>query len=172
MKWFNHGLIACSTAALIDPAAVPAAAAGATAPDWLEWVAHAVGVKVKHRTITHYVAVWAVLAVFFLGVWDFHGFGAGFALGGLSHVLADALTVTGVPLGPWSDRRFHLFGGRLRTGDPAEYVIAGGFVVLAAALFMALGFAGWYPFFYDWGGLYGDGLLDGSEWRANRFRLL
>ena len=172
MKWFNHTLIACSVAAVIDPVTVPAAAAGANAPDWLEWVSEVAGRKVKHRTVTHYVFLWVVVLLFFAAVWDYHGFGAAFALGALLHVLADSLTVAGVPLGPWSDRRFHLFGGRLRTGDPAEYVIAGGVVVVCAALFLTLGFAGWYPFFYDWGGLYGVGLLDGSEWRANRFRLL
>jgi hypothetical protein len=29
---------------------------------------------------------------------------------------------------------------------------------------------GWYPFFYDWTGLYERGIIDGSEWKANRFR--
>ncbi|WP_006786994.1 metal-dependent hydrolase [Thiorhodospira sibirica] len=98
--------------------------------------------------------------------------GLGFALGGLSHVLADAMTVTGVPFGPWSDRRFHLFGGRIRTGDPAEYVFAGVVVVICAALFTVLGVSGFYPFFYDWINLYNTGVIDGAEWRANRFRLI
>jgi inner membrane protein len=58
--------------------------------------------------------------MFSLALWDWHGLVFWFSLGGLLHVLCDALTVTGVPLGPWSDRRFHLFGGRVRTGAPLE----------------------------------------------------
>jgi inner membrane protein len=86
-------------------------------------------------------------------------------------VLGDALTVTGVPLGPWSDRRFYLFGGRVRTGAPLEYAIAGG-VVLACTLlsFRMHAQSGFYPFFFDWAGLYEQGLVDAYEWKQNRFR--
>ena len=30
---------------------------------------------------------------------------------------------------------------------------------------------GFLPFFYDWAGLYKSGLIDGLEWKTNRFRL-
>ena len=66
-----------------------------------------------------------MLLAFALGLWDFHGMLATFAWGGLSHVLADALTVMGVPFSPHSDRRFHLFGGRLRTGELGNTALPG-----------------------------------------------
>ena len=100
--------------------------AGSTAPDWLEWVANAIGKRVKHRSVTHYAAGWGIGTLVFALLWDFHNIGLAFFYGGSTHVLADALTVTGVPFAPNSDRRFHLFGGRLRTGGAGEYGIAGG----------------------------------------------
>ena len=116
MKWINHLAIAGATTALVSPALVPVALLGSTAPDWLEWVIKAVsGHNLKHRGVTHYVLGWIIGLVFAVLLWDFHGILAAFFWGGLTHVLADSLTVTGVPFSPHSDRRFHLFGGRLRT---------------------------------------------------------
>ncbi|WP_286196619.1 hypothetical protein [Thalassotalea sp. G20_0] len=34
--------------------------------------------------------------------------------GGVPHILADGMTVSGVPLSPYSDRRCHLLGSRFR----------------------------------------------------------
>jgi inner membrane protein len=87
-------------------------------------------------------------------------------------VLGDALTVTGVPWGPCSDRRFHLFGGRVRTGAPWEYAIAGGVVLACAVLSGGIHTqaAGFSPFFYDGAGLYQQGIVDTYEWKQNRFR--
>ena len=166
--------IAGATTALVAPPLVPVALAGSTAPDWLEWLLELTGHKVKHRGPTHYLLAWSVALAFFLGLWDFHGIGAAFAYGGLTHILADSLTVSGVPFAPHSDRRFHLFGGRLRTGGAGEYGIAWGLVgicLLLAVLITPVSDS-WYPFFYNWGGLYNEGLIDGKEWKDNRFRLL
>lgn len=71
---------------------------------------------------------------------------ATFAWGGLSHVLADSLTVSGVPFSPYSERRFHLHGGRLRTGG------------------------GYLPFVPNWAERYEAGTATAKEWRENRFR--
>lgn len=174
MKWVNHMAIAGATTALVSPPLVPVAILGSTAPDWMEWVLEATGTRVKHRGVTHYLLAWAVALAFFAVLWDFHGIGAAFAFGGLTHVLADSLTVSGVPFAPHSDRRFHLFGGRLRTGGAGEYGIAWGIVgiCLLFAVLIKPGAGRWYPFFYDWGGLYNDGLIDGKEWKDNRFRFL
>lgn len=30
--------------------------------------------------------------------------------------------------------------------------------------------SGWYPFFYDWHGLYQSGVVDAKEWKNNRFK--
>ena len=173
MKWVNHLAIAGATTALVSPSLVPVALLGSTAPDWLEWVLKALGNPVRHRTVTHYLLGWALLLAFGLGLWDFHGMVAAFAWGGLSHVLADACTVMGVPFSPHSDRRFHLFGGRLRTGGSGEYGVAWGLVAVClviAVLFKPHGGSGWYPFFYDWAGLYQSGVIDAKEWKDNRLK--
>jgi inner membrane protein len=31
---------------------------------------------------------------------------------------------------------------------------------------------GYAPFFWDWAGYYKEGLIDGSEWKTNRFKWL
>jgi inner membrane protein len=38
-----------------------------------------------------------------------------------------------VPFSPTSDARFHLFGGKLRTGNAGEYVVAGIIALLCAS---------------------------------------
>lgn len=149
---------------------------GSTAPDWIEWIPPLFGKRSpKHRTVTHYVIYWLFGLLFGLFVWDFHHVITAFAAGGLSHVVCDALTVQGVPLGWWSDRRFHLFGGRLRTGQPGEYWVTGG-VVIAACLLMyatrSLEGGQYSPFFWDWPDYYKKGLISGYEWKENRFRWL
>ncbi len=170
MKWFNHILIGGATCAVVNPALAPVAMLGATAPDWLEGVAGMLGKRVQHRTVTHYLSSWAV-AVSGAAVLDPSSLFTAFFWGGLTHILCDSMTVSGVPFGPISDRRFHLFGGRFRTGDPAEYGISFGVVAICAGLVAVLGASGWYPFFYDWAGLYNGGVIDGAEWRANRLRI-
>ena len=173
MKWVNHLAIAGATTALLAPALVPVALLGSTAPDWLEGVLARVGRKVKHRTVTHYVLGWALLLAFSLSLWDFHHLLAAFAWGGLTHVLADALTVMGVPFAPHSDRRFHLFGGRLRTGGAGEYGVAWGLVGVCLVIALTLkthANSTWYPFFYDWAGLYQSGVIDAKEWKDNRLK--
>lgn len=185
MKWVNHMIIAAGITFVVNPPMVPAAILGSTAPDWLEWVinGHTYQImsgyrgQVKHRTVTHTVLYWLVAMLVFGFIWDFYGIGFWFAFGGLSHCVTDALTAQGVPLTPWSDRRVHLFGGRLRTGQPAEFLVAGG--VLVICLFVASHFqasnangAGFVPFFYNWSKEYQEGVIDGSEWRENRFRLI
>ena len=120
MKWVNHIAIAGATCAVWKPELVPIAVLGSTAPDWLEWVLKACGRRVAHRTLTHYVIYWVLGIVFGMFVWDFHYAITAFSAGGFSHVFADSLTLMGVPLGWWSDRRFNLFGGRLRTGQMGE----------------------------------------------------
>lgn len=173
MRWVSHIAIGGATAAVINPMLVPAAVLGATAPDWMEWIYQLItGRNIPHRGPTHYLVFWIAGIAIGVFLFDWNGILTAFCWGGLSHVLADSLTITGVPVGPWSDRRVHLFGGRLRTGEPAEYAVVGGIVGLCIGLSILLGESGWSPFFYQWHELYSDGVIDGSEWRANRFRLL
>jgi len=173
MKWFSHMAIAASTTAVVAPALVPVAILGSTAPDWLEWVLRAMGRRVKHRTITHIVVYWIGGMLFGLFLWDWHGVIAGFAYGGLTHVLADSLTIAGVPLLPTSERRFNLFGGRLRTGGSGEFFVAGGITVVCFFLATSMhSKSDFFPFFYNWQGMYEEGLIDGAEWKANRLKFI
>lgn len=178
MKWVSHVVMAAAVTAVFNPGAVPAAVLGSTAPDWMEWVITGLrrGRKVKHRGITHYFAAWVLLAAFAWFVWDWRGWVFWFAVGGAVHWFCDALTVSGAPLGWWSDRRMTLFGGKVITGSATEYAIVAA-VVLACALVIwqradATQGGAFWPFFYNWPGLYERGLIDGHEWRTHRFNVI
>ena len=132
MKWQNHIIIGASFGAVINPLIIPVAVLGSTAPDWLEYVLKICGYRVKHRTVTHVLLYWLAGIAFFKLVIDWHAVGLGFCVGGFSHVIADTFTIAGVPFSPTSDARFHLFGGKLRTGNAGEYVVAGIIALLCA----------------------------------------
>jgi inner membrane protein len=175
MRWVSHILIAGAVCAVFSPIAVPAAVLGSTAPDWFEFIIRAVQTRrrLAHRGMTHYLAAWLLLALFALFVWDWRGMVYWFALGGAIHWICDALTVTGAPLGWWSDRRMTLFGGKIYTGGVGEYVITGLVVGICALLIWNKQTAnGFIPFFYHWGDYYKQGIIDGQEWRNNRFNII
>ncbi len=175
MRWISHIAIAGSVCAVFNPAAVPAAVLGSTAPDWFEFILRAARRHrpVKHRGVTHYLAGWVGAALFALLVWDWRGLLYWFAVGGAIHWVCDALTVSGAPVGWWSDRRVTLFGGKVQTGHASEYLITFLVVLVCAVLVWQRESTpgGFLPFFYDWAGLYRSGLIDGLEWKNNRFRL-
>lgn len=173
MRWYNHILIAAAPAALFKPALVPAVILGATAPDWLEWLARFARYQLPHRGPTHWLAAWLLgLPLAALLPDPAGGLLSAFAYGGMTHVLTDALTVTGVPFSPLSERRFHLLGGRLRTGGAGEYGISAGIVLLCWALHgqLATPGGGYLPFFPNWAERYEQGTATAKEWRDNRFR--
>ncbi len=174
MKWISHIAIAGAITAVFNPLAVPAAVAGSTAPDWLEFVLRPFwrlgGKKLQHRGITHYLVYWIAAMLFAHFVWDWRGQFFWFAFGGFVHWFCDALTITGAPVGPWSDRKVQLAGGRLRTGSPAEYVIT--FCIVFACgvyIYTKHKSEGYIPFFTDWPGLYQKGTVDAAEWKRERF---
>lgn len=181
MKWFNHGIVATAVTLPIAPYYLPFAVAGSTAPDWIEMVLNStksVG-YVKHRTITHIVSHWILAAsitgfIYFLFSMKLFAVLMWFAIGGLSHVMADMLSGNGVPLTPNSLRPSHLFGARIPCGSPVEYYIA--FTLLGCSLFAAYYIHGasseFFPFFYNWAGMYEDGVIDGFEWRKFRFNFI
>jgi len=173
MKWVNHILIGSAITAVWKPELVPIAAIGSTAPDWLEWVSEAAGKPLKHRTTTHYLILWVIILIFGLN-WDFNNIITAFGLGGLLHVLSDAMTIQGVPIGWWSDRRFHLFGGRLRTGRPGEYFVSFSIMLICFSIVILTSQSDnnkiFTPFFYNWMEFYNSGIVDGYEWRQNRWR--
>jgi inner membrane protein len=177
VKWISHIAIAAVVCVVFNPAAVPAAVLGSTAPDWFEWVLCAVqrGRRVKHRGVTHYLVAWLATATAAHFVWDWNGWLFWFAMGGAIHWCCDALTVSGAPLGWWSDRRMTLFGGKVQTGRPSEYIVTIFIVAICAVVVWVTrshdSGGPFVPFFYDWPGFYRSGLVSGHEWRANRFTL-
>jgi inner membrane protein len=172
MRWISHIAIAASLCAAVNPGAVPAAVLGSTFPDWLERVLRALTHrKVRHRGATHYLSTWLLLAAFAALLWDWQGWLLWFALGNVVHWFCDALTVSGAPVGWWSDRRITLFGGRVKTGSMAELAITVAIVALCAVvIYTRREVPGTFiPFFYRYDRLYRDGLIDGHEWKQHRF---
>lgn len=108
--------------------------AGMAITHWL----HSFGVE--HRGLTHYgLSALVIIAVSTLIGWSV-GYGdVGFALGlgYLSHLVADSMTIDGIPLwGPFSEQRFHLLPKllRVRSGGPVEPLV----FILAAIPFVFL----------------------------------
>lgn len=95
---------------------------------------------VKHRGLTHR----GVIALLVVGVgmvmgdlWGWPDAGLAFGLGWVSHILADGMTVSGVPLlWPWK-KDFHLLPKplRVRTGGPVEGLI---FMTIASGLILGV----------------------------------
>jgi inner membrane protein len=176
MKWINHGIIAGSTTAVIEPMLVPVAVIGSTAPDWLETIANKfLKLGFEHRQETHYLVFWLLFTLFFGFFWDINGIFTAFFWGGLTHILADSLTVSGVSLYPNAESRFKLFGGRLRTGDRQEYFFSFTIFLICVLIILATNHSvnnsAFVPFFYNWGEMYHAGIIDASEYKANRFRI-
>lgn len=171
MKWVSHIAIAGATMAIYDPKLVPLSVFGGVFPDLAENIGNNfLRMRIQHRQQTHYFAYWlfGTIAFYIVGV----PLAFAFCWGGFTHILADATTITGVPFSPMSDRRFHLFGGRLRTGSHAEYMFV--FVFTVACVFLAHFLhrenTSFVPFFFNWGEYYENGLIDAIEWKENRFK--
>ncbi len=98
----------------------------------------------EHRGVTHYglTALVMTLTPTALGWWfGFWDVGLAFGLGYCSHVLADGMTLAGVPLlGPWKAEKAHILPRqlRIRTGGPVEplvfIMVTVVFVILSQAL--------------------------------------
>jgi len=176
MRWFSHIAIAGSICAVFNPMAVPAAVLGSTAPDWFETLKRALrgGQRVSHRGSTHYLAGWVAAILFAHLLWDWNGWVFWFAAGGAIHWFCDALTVSGAPVGWWSDRRVTLFGGKVKTGDSNETIITILVVVVCGVLIWGRASSddGFIPFFFEWADYYRGGLIDPKEWKTNRFNLI
>ncbi len=103
-----------------------------------------VGMKVlglKHRGVLHSgaaILIVAIIAEIGGGLWGYWDVGIAFSLGYFSHVaIADAMTISGVPL-LWPHKfRFHLLPRfmRLRTGGLVEKLVV--MVVMAAVILLS-----------------------------------
>ena len=181
MTWKSHSAIAAAITLPFAPALVPVAVIGSTAPDWSEWILKFFGIRIQHRGETHYV-YWPILCIAISFVLYplsprlsvcLAAFGGGY----LSHWFADALTVSGVPLSGSSSYRVHFFGGRLRTGEMAEYFISFGLLAISVFIFLPTlslltGSSGssFSPYQMDYAALYEKHIIDESERLATRFK--
>jgi len=138
---------------------------GSTAPDWLEDL---FGLR-EHRGVSHYVFLWGVaflvslFLLLYFGGWALWLFS--FVVGGCSHILLDALTVAGVPLG-FGKMRVRI-GGLIRTGKQSEWV----FLVLLLVAFVPLKGLNLEIGYSKWKGYYEKGLLDEREFLERKFKL-
>ena len=181
MTWKSHGAIALSFTLPFNPVAVLPALLGATAPDWLEYLLNAIGLQVEHRGITHlWIVGFAFIILSFF--WDYNGFIFWFGIGYLSHLFADAMTITGVPC-LLLNHRIHFFNSPFTTGQVGEYIFS--FTMLAVSVFV-FGVGSFSNLFssssfpnkekefkvYQMGykELYENGIIDQKEYLERRFK--
>ncbi|MFW6343082.1 MAG: metal-dependent hydrolase [Halothiobacillaceae bacterium] len=121
---------------------VPAAMAGAVAPDRLEWAPLGSGRWIAHRTWTHWWPIWVGLLLVGLHA-PLPALGAAlllaFAAGGLIHLLGDWPNPTGIPI--WTPLRRHSLNW-WRSGE-REW--------LMVPVFLSVGFGLWWPHLTRWG---------------------
>ena len=178
MTWKSHIAIATACAIPFNPALVPAAVLGSTAPDWSEWILRFFGVQVKHRGMTHYlyIPVAIIILSFFL---DFQNIMFWFGVGYLTHWVADALTPSGVPISQYDNHRIHFFGGKIKTGSFMEYILAFGFLLLVISLVKPLDMLknkndlnnNFNVYFNDYGKMYNQKIIDEKTYKEHRFDL-
>lgn len=118
-----------------------------------------------------YRLTWLLPALFAAVLWDWRDWLFWFAMGNVVHWFGDALTVSGAPVGWWSDRRVTLFGGRVKTDGMAELAITLIVVALCAVIIYTRKDVpgSFIPFFYRDDRLYQQGVIDGAEWKQHRF---
>ena len=113
------------------------AAMAVNAPDYLElqWGKNGAPL-IKHRTITHWILPWLLLL--YLSAMNIEGthdvfpeliddFLLGYAIGGLTHLLADSFNPMGIPvLTPWHRLSFNLWrSGRFELIQVSVFAVAG-----------------------------------------------
>ena len=179
MTWKSHIAIAVATTLPFHSELIPFAVLGSTAPDWSEWVLSFFGINVRHRGATHYLYIpfLIILSGTFISP-----FITWFGVGYLTHWFADSLTISGVPISQQDTHRIHFFGGKIRTGEPLEYIVAFGFLsVIVGAVQPQLedfkddnqdsGYEVFNPYFIQFHKLYDDGIIDEKQLRDNKFKM-
>lgn len=162
MTWVSHIVVGASTAKLFG-FNYYLAALGAVLPDLVERLLPG---KIAHRGLTHSVALWSITLFLCWNHSQMRALVLGVCIG---HLLMDALTVTGVPVFDENSKSLTLFGGKIRTGKPGEYIIAG------AIAFIAFVLIGYSPFAQDgektptWPELKEQGIIDKREYKEKRF---
>lgn len=97
---------------------------------------------IPHRKLTHWLLTWAVLSLLALEITYLLGgtlvIPLAFAVGYLSHLVADGFTVSGVPyLGPLYNRSLHLLPKmlRFRYDSPAQWLIVFALLGLVVSIY-------------------------------------
>lgn len=144
MKWITHqaGAVAAGLALHLPLAGLAAVCAGAVLPDMLDQRMAGLALtrggrqrlfRAVHRGTTHWFGWWCLLCAAGFsasGLSDLAREAAlGVGLGGLSHVLLDMLTPSGVPLLPFSRRRM-LSLKLCATGSAGELCFLAGIAAL------------------------------------------
>lgn len=145
MKWITHqtGAVIAALALDLPLAGIGAACAGAIVPDLADMHVSRMGLTRRqqrrifnkiHRGSSHWFGWWLAMFLFIcfypLPILATDAL-AGFAFGGLSHIILDMLTPRGIPLLPFS-RKGNLALPLCSTGRPSEYVFLT--VMVAAAI--------------------------------------
>lgn len=171
--------IAAAVTLPFNPSMLPASLLGSTAPDWIEYILKFFGITIQHRGATHYLYIpISIIVLSFLVQIDILSsllfwFGAGY----LTHWIADSMTLSGVPISQFDHHKIHFFGGRLRTGDMMEYVIAFGLLLVSLTLvkpsidFIDPKIQEFNPYYMNYRDLYNKKIIDEKTMRENRFKL-
>jgi inner membrane protein len=158
MTWASHIMVGASVAKVFGLSYV-LTTLGAVLPDLVEILSK----KMQHRGISHSVAI-SLVALVLMWSTPFRDAWIGVVFG---HLLMDSLTMMGVPVLDERSRRLTIFGGKLRTGSPGEFVVSG---IIAFVAFVMLGSFGLDFERRDWAKLHHQGVVDRREYYDNRFK--
>ncbi len=131
MTWISHIAVGTATAKFFG-FNYYLAAFGSILPDLAERLLPG---KVAHRGLTHSLALWSITLFLTWNQPQMRAVILGVCVG---HLLMDSLTVTGVPVFDENSKSLTLFGGKIRTGKPGEYIIAG---LIALVAFVLIGYS-------------------------------
>lgn len=176
MTWKSHIAIATAVTLPFNPTALPFSILGSTAPDWTEYILKFFGITVQHRGATHYLYIPVLISVIGLSIQNDYVYW--FGIGYFTHWFADSLTRSGVPLSQYDSHRIHFFGGKLRTGEPLEYIIAFGILIFSLLIVQPsidtlrgkeeTAFNAYYMNYKD---LNEKKIIDNKTYKENRFKL-
>jgi len=114
MTWASHIMVGAATAKVFGLNYV-LTTLGAILPDLMEMFSK----KMTHRGVSHSVAI-SLGALVLLWTTPIRDAWIGVVFG---HLFMDSLTMMGVPLLDERSRRITIFGGKLRTGSPGEFIL-------------------------------------------------
>lgn len=163
MTWASHMLIGGAAANLFNLNYF-LSVFGSIFPDLAEMV---IPKDIKHRGITHSLSLWLLS----LGVSWFVPVLRDVVLGVvIGHLLADSLTPAGIPIFDESSKHITIFGGKIKTASPAEFVVS--FLIAFIAFFLLPSFSLSNSINKrNWKALYESEIIDRKEFDEYRFKL-